>query len=72
MNDKRKRQVKAMCQIEFMGTKPFTNGIEVWEQYFRDCLTDPHWCGQNSRGWVANFDFVTRPDNAIKLMERMN
>lgn len=72
MNDKRKRQIKAMGQINFMGAKPFTKGIEVWRQYFTDCLTNPHWCGQNDRGWTADFDFVTNPKNAIKLMERMN
>jgi len=72
MSEKRKRQIKAMCEIDFMGTKPFRKGIEVWRQYFTDCLTDRHWCGDNARGWTADFDFVTKPANAIKLMERMN
>lgn len=72
MNDKRKRQIKAMGSIEFMGAKPFTQGIEVWQQYFTDCLANPHWKGQNDSGWRADFDFVTKPQNAIKLMERMN
>lgn len=72
MNEKRKRQIRAMCEIDFMGTKPFRSGIEVWRQYFTDCLTDRHWCGDNARGWKADFDFVTKPTNAIKLMERMN
>ena len=72
MNDKRKRQIKAMGAIDFAGNKPFTQGIEVWRQYFTDCLTDPHWCGSNDRGWRADFDFVTSPKNAIKLMERLN
>lgn len=72
MNDKRKRQIKAMGAIDFMGSKPFTKGIEVWRQYFTDCLTNSHWCGQNDRGWRADFDHVTNPKNAIKIMERMN
>lgn len=72
MNEKRKKQIRAMCEIDFMGTKPFRKGIEVWRQYFTDCLTDRHWCGANDRGWTADFDFVTKPANAIKLMERMN
>ncbi|MCV0420094.1 MAG: DUF1376 domain-containing protein [Microbacterium sp.] len=72
MNEKRKKQIKAMGAIDFMGSKPFTQGIEVWRQYFTDCLTNPHWCGQNATSWTANFDFVTNPTNAIKLMERMN
>ena len=72
MNEKRKKQIRAMCEIDFMGAKPFRKGIEVWRQYFTDCLTDRHWCGDNARGWTADFDFVTKPANAIKLMERMN
>lgn len=72
MSEKRKRQIKAMCDIVFLDGKPFTQGIEVWEQYFTDCLTNPHWCGQNDRNWRADFDFVTAPKNAIKLMEMMN
>lgn len=72
MNEKRKRQIKAMCEIEFMGSKPFITGIEVWRQYFTDCLTNKHWRGESGGDWKANFDFVTKPENAIKLMERMN
>jgi hypothetical protein len=72
MSDKRKRQIKLMGDIVFMDSKPFQQGIEVWRQYFTDCLTNPHWCGQNEKNWRADFDFVTTPKNAIKLMERMN
>ena len=72
MNEKRKRQLKQMVEIKFLDSKPFTKGIDVWRQYFADCLTNPHWCGKNENGWRANFDFVTKPENAIKLMERMN
>lgn len=72
MSDKRKRQIKKMAEIEFLDSRPFTKGIDVWRQYFTDCLTNPHWCGQNEKNWRADFDFVTRPENAIKIMERMN
>jgi len=72
MNDKRKRQIKKMGEIEFLDSKPFTKGIDVWRQYFTDCLTNPHWCGHNEKNWRADFDFVTKPENAIKIMERMN
>lgn len=72
MNEKRKRQIKLMCEIVFMDSKPFTTGIEVWRQYFTDCLTNTHWCGKNDRNWRADFDFVTKPQNAIKVMELMN
>lgn len=72
MNDARKKQIRSMAGIVFDGVKPFTMGIEVWRQYFTDCLTNDHWCGKSEGGWRADFDFVTKPKNAIKLMERMN
>lgn len=72
MNESRKKQIRAMAGIVFDGSKPFTMGIEVWRQYFTDCLTNDHWCGKSEGGWRADFDFVTKPKNAIKLMERMN
>ena len=70
MTAKRKAKVRAMVAMEFMGQKPFKDlGIGFWEQYFTDCLSNPHWCGNNDRGWRANFEFVTTPDNALKILE---
>jgi hypothetical protein len=70
MTAKRKGKVRAMVAMEFMGQKPFKDlGIGFWEQYFTDCLSNPHWCGNNDRGWKANFEFVTTPDNALKILE---
>lgn len=72
LTDKRKRQVKRMVDIEFNGKRPFReHGLEMWKSYFSDCLTNKHWTGENDRGWRADFDFVTKPDNAIKLLERI-
>lgn len=72
MTDKRKRQVKRMVDLEFNGKRPFReHGLSMWESYFGDCLTNKHWVGENERGWRADFDFVTKPDNAIKLLERI-
>lgn len=72
MTDKRKRQVKRMVDLEFNGKRPFReHGLSMWESYFGDCLTNKHWVGENDRGWRADFDFVTKPDNAIKLLERI-
>lgn len=70
MTPKRKGKVRAMVAMEFMGQKPFRDlGIGFWEQYFTDCLRNPHWCGNNDRGWKAHFEFVTTPDNALKILE---
>lgn len=69
---RRRRQVKVMVDLEFNGKRPFReHGLGMWESYFRDCLTNKHWVGDNDRGWRADFDFVTKPDNAIKLLERI-
>lgn len=70
MTAKRKGKIRAMVAMEFMGQKPFRDlGIGFWEQYFTDCLSNPHWCGSNDRGWRASFEFVTTPDNALKILE---
>lgn len=71
-NKARRTQVKQMVDLEFNGKKPFREfGMKMWESYFNDCLTNPHWVGDNDRGWKADFDFVTKPKNAIKLLERL-
>ncbi|MOA45801.1 hypothetical protein D3C78_1682370 [compost metagenome] len=61
-----------MVDLEFNGKTPFReHGMAMWESYFNDCLTNKHWIGQNDSGWRADFDFVTKPKNAIKLLERL-
>lgn len=71
-NDSRRRQVKRMVDLEFNGKRPFReHGLAMWESYFSDCLTNKHWTGDNERQWRADFDFVTNPKNAIKLLERV-
>lgn len=68
----RKQQVKQMVDLEFNGKRPFReHGLTMWESYFSDCLTNKHWIGENDSGWRADFDFVTKPKNAIKLLERL-
>lgn len=71
-NEMRRRQVKRMVDLEFNGKRPFReHGVAMWESYFSDCLTNKHWTGDNDRQWRADFDFVTNPKNAIKLLERV-
>ena len=70
--EERKRKARRMVDLEFNGKRPFReHGLPMWESYFRDCLTNKHWIGENDRGWRADFDFVTNPKNAIKLLERI-
>lgn len=71
-NEARRKQVKRMVDLEFNDKRPFReHGLPMWESYFADCLKDKHWTGDNDRGWRADFDFVTNPKNAIKLLERI-
>lgn len=44
-------------------------GIEGWREALRRAQASNHCNGQNSRGWVANFDFLTRQSSFVKLME---
>lgn len=44
-------------------------GVTGWEQALARAQSSPHLCGQNDRGWRANFDFLTRQSSFAKLME---
>lgn len=44
-------------------------GIDGWVAALTKAKASPHCCGQNDRGWVANFDFLTRQSSFAKLME---
>lgn len=37
------------------------------EEALAYCATDPFYCGQNDRGWVADAQFILRPDKAVSL-----
>lgn len=44
-------------------------GIEGWRAAMSKARASPHLCGQNDRGWVASFDFLTKQSSFTKLME---
>lgn len=72
MSKKRKALIVAASSIELDGQMPFKeHGLDFWEAYFSECVKNPHWRGSNDRGWRANFDFVLRPDNVIKVLESL-
>lgn len=45
------------------------DGLEGWRHALTRAQDSPHCCGQNERGWTANFDFLTRQSSFAKLME---
>lgn len=44
-------------------------GLEGWREAVDRAAVAPHLIGQNNRGWIANFDWLTNPANFTKLME---
>lgn len=44
-------------------------GLEGWAVALAKAQSSNHCCGQNDRGWVASFDFMTRQSSFNKLME---
>jgi len=44
-------------------------GIEGWRVALEKAQASAHCCGDNQRGWVLNFDFITTQSSFAKLME---
>lgn len=71
VTEARKKQIRAMGAIEIETAFPFRDfGVDFWKAYFVDALKDPHKRGENDRGWRADFDFLTNPKNALKILEK--
>jgi hypothetical protein len=63
MNDKRKQAVKVRFLREFHGDMG-----EV-QAFFRKVAASDFLCGRNERSWTANFDWLMKPSNAVKVLE---
>ena len=61
VSDKRRR----LLEIR-MGEKQF---IENWHAAITRVSLSNFCCGENERGWKANFDWFIRPDTVTKIME---
>lgn len=68
LTEKRKSQIRKCWNLEVAGNKPFRTA-DFWEGYFNDCLTNPHWIGQNDRGWKADIEFLTKEANVLRVLE---
>lgn len=44
-------------------------GLPGWREALRKAQASSHCCGQNDRGWVISFDFLTTQSKFTKLME---
>ena len=63
MSDKRKQEAKTRFRREFHGQMG-----EVCA-FFRKVEASDFLCGRNGRGWSANFDWLMKSTNAIKVLE---
>ena len=63
MSDKRKQEAKTRFRREFHGQMG-----EVCA-FFRKVEASDFLCGRNGRGWSANFDWLMKSANAIKVLE---
>ena len=63
MSDKRKQEAKSLFRREFHGQMG-----EVCA-FFRKVEASDFLCGRNGRGWSANFDWLMKSSNAIKVLE---
>jgi len=68
LNDKRRSLIKKCWNFDLDGTLPFRTE-DFWEGYFNDCLTNPHWVGQNDRNWKADIEFLTRESSVLRVLE---
>lgn len=70
LTSKRKTNIRTLFNLKIKNKRPFKDlGLEFWGAYFSDCLKNPHWRGQNDRGWKADLEFLTRPEVATKMLE---
>lgn len=63
MNEKRKQAVKVRFLREFHGDMG-----EV-RAFFRKVAASDFLCGRNDRNWTANFDWLIKPSNTVKVLE---
>lgn len=57
------RKKKLLARLKDVG------GLSGWEVAIEKAQASRHMCGDNSRGWVCNFDFFLQPSSLAKLME---
>ena len=50
---------------------PRHQNLEFWLRFFSAVRTNPHWMGQNDRGWQANLRWLVNRTNFDKVLERM-
>lgn len=47
----------------------FGGSLEQWRRYCETIRASPFLTGDNDRGWTADFDWVLKPANCVKILE---
>lgn len=61
LTDKRKRSIKNCLAQGFT--------VNDLSRAFKAAVNTPFLTGKNDRCWTANFDFIIKPDNIVKILE---
>ena len=77
LNDKRKRVIAGRWKEMLNSQDPsgkvrFTDtasGLTWFAKFFAKVALNPHWLGENDRGWRADLDWILKPDNFVKILE---
>lgn len=49
---------------------PAHQSLDYWRDFFAIVRTNPHWMGDNDRGWKADMGWLVKPANFVKVVER--
>ena len=77
LNDKRKRVIAGRWKEMLNSKDPsgkvrFTDtvsGLAWFAKFFAKVALNPHWLGENDRGWRADLDWILKPDNFLRILE---
>ena len=76
LTDARKRDIAArwneLLNTEHKGKLRYSgieDGLHWWKRLFAKVTLNPHWMGENDRGWRADLDWIINKKNFIKVLE---
>ena len=76
LTDARKRDISArwneLLNTEHKGKLRYSgveDGLHWWKRLFAKVTLNPHWVGDNDRGWRADLDWIINKKNFIKVLE---
>jgi hypothetical protein len=64
LTDLRRKAVRARWR-----ENPARQSLEWWRMFFDRVASSPFLCGGNERNWTADFDWLLKPANFVKVTE---